>query len=94
MPIRTVNENVKTTMKMLGVSQARACWSQLLDEVAAGQSVTITKRGVPIARLTPAQPPIPPDIGKKIEEWRDFRRRNNISLGGLSIRELIEEGRM
>jgi hypothetical protein len=34
------------------------------------------------------------DAAAAIEEWRRYRREHNITLGeGITIRELIEEGR-
>lgn len=39
------------------VREARERLSQLLDQVAAGEQVTITRRGKPVARLIPAVEP-------------------------------------
>ncbi len=40
--------------KCVGVSQAKARLSGLLDEVTSGEDIVITKRGKPVARLTAA----------------------------------------
>jgi prevent-host-death family protein len=37
----------------IGTHEARARFSQLLRRVAAGEEITICKRGVPVARLVP-----------------------------------------
>lgn len=38
---------------MIGASEARKHLSQLLDRVARGESLTITRHGKPVARLVP-----------------------------------------
>jgi len=43
-------------MRTVSVSEARSRLSALLREVGAGTSVTITDRGVPVARLVPVGP--------------------------------------
>jgi prevent-host-death family protein len=42
--------------KSVGVHQAKTHLSKLLDSVAAGEEVTITRRGEEVARLVPARP--------------------------------------
>ena len=81
-------------MKTVGAYEAKTHLSRLLNEVAAGETITITKHGVPVAQLVPMPERRRPDVGKAIDEWREFRRKHNITLGDdLTIRELIEEGR-
>jgi prevent-host-death family protein len=40
-------------MQTASISEAKAKLSALLDRVKAGETITITDRGVPVARLTP-----------------------------------------
>jgi len=40
-------------MKEVSVHEAKTQLSRLLRRVAAGEEITITKRGVPVARLVP-----------------------------------------
>jgi prevent-host-death family protein len=42
--------------RSVGVHEAKTHLSRLLDEVAAGREVVITRRGEEIARLVPAGP--------------------------------------
>ena len=80
-------------MKTVGAYEAKTHLPQLLDEVARGTSITITKRGVPVAVLTP--PPgtqTRPDVEAAIDEL--LRISSRLKLGGLSIRSLIDEGRV
>ena len=81
-------------MKTVGAFEAKTHLSQLLDEVEQGESITITRRGVPVARLTPlsgqALRRTPAEV---IASLNAFRERTNWTLGGMTIREAIEEGR-
>jgi prevent-host-death family protein len=43
-------------MVTASISEAKAKLSALLDRVRAGETVTITDRGVPVAQLTPLPP--------------------------------------
>ena len=80
-------------MKTVGAYEAKTHLSRLLDEVAAGETIVITRHGTPVAQLVPAADK-PRDVGRLIDEWREYRRAHNITLGeGLTIRDLIEEGR-
>ena len=77
-------------MKRVGAYEAKTHLPRLLDEVAAGETITITKRGVPVAVLSPAGPSRR-GAGIAAAELRAFRAAH--PLRGLTIRELIEEGR-
>lgn len=80
-------------MKTVGAYEAKTHLSRLLDEVAKGATITITKHGVPVAVLAPPDR-ARPDAKALIDEWRQYRKERNITLGpGLTIRQLIEEGR-
>ena len=63
----------------------------LLSQVEQGESITITKHGKPIAVLSPAAPVAAPDIRAVIEQIKEFRKGR--TLGGLTVREMIDEGR-
>ncbi len=81
-------------MKTVGAYEAKTHLPRLLDEVAGGERITITKHGVPIAQLVPMPENERPDVGQAIDEWLEYRRQHNITLGpDLTIRDLIEEGR-
>jgi len=78
-------------MNIVGAYEAKTHLSKLLERVAKGERITITKYGVPVAILQP------PDTGKKyppenvIEEIKKFRRGNH--LKGDTIKEMINAGR-
>ena len=78
-------------METIGAYEAKTHLPKLLDRVSKGERITITKHGVPVAVLLPPECRQKPDPGKIIRELRDFRKQNQ--LDGLSVREMIEEGR-
>ena len=41
-------------MQTVNLTRAKACLSELLDKVEAGEEVVITRRGKPVARLSGA----------------------------------------
>lgn len=79
-------------METVGSFEAKTHLPQLLERVAKGEEFTITKHGKPVARLVPTTTMKPkPDVRAAVEEMKQFRKGQ--TLGGLSIREMIEEGR-
>jgi len=78
-------------MRSIGAYEARTHLSRLLDEVANGERITITKHGVPVAVLMPPSPAAAVDVDAFMQSMREFRKGNR--LDGVSIRELIDEGR-
>lgn len=78
-------------MRTVGAYEAKTHLPRLLDEVEKGERITITKHGRPVAVLVPPDSVPEPDVEAFLERIREFRRGNR--LGGLSIRELIDEGR-
>ena len=78
-------------MERIGAYEAKTHLPKLLERVAKGQRITITKHGVPVAVLQPYDPEKNVDVGNVIRQMREFREGN--TLDGLSIRELVEEGR-
>ncbi|MGH7883930.1 MAG: type II toxin-antitoxin system Phd/YefM family antitoxin [Candidatus Dormibacteraceae bacterium] len=74
----------------VGAYEAKTHLPRLLSEVAKGRSITITRHGLPVACLTPVQQPRPP-VREVIQRLRALRK--GVTLGGVSIRELLEEGR-
>ncbi len=75
----------------IGSYEAKTKLPELLRQVKAGKSFTITNRGEPIADLVPSKASGKQDRIAAIEEFRKFMRENPIK--GVNIRELIEEGR-
>jgi prevent-host-death family protein len=78
----------------IGFYEARTRLSELLDQVARGKKVLITRRGKPAALLVPPPPAAVRDVREVVREMLAFRDREGPTLGGkATARELIEEGR-
>ena len=77
-------------MRQVGVYDAKTQLPRLLEEVEQGETVTITRHGKPVARLVPVSARRR-TTGEAIEALLAFRDEH--ALDGLSVRELIEEGR-
>jgi prevent-host-death family protein len=86
-------------MKTMSFYEARTHFSDLLNEVAKGKKILITRRGKPAALLSPppAEAKTPAeakkDVRQIVKEMLEYRDRHGPTLGGISVRELIEEGR-
>ena len=78
-------------MKTIGAYEAKTHLPRLLDEVEKGERITITKHGRPVAILVPPDAEPAADVDALMDLMREFRKGNR--LDGLSIRELIDEGR-
>ena len=79
-------------MKTVGAYEAKTRFSDLLREIEEGATIVVTRHGVPVARLSPVDKEID-DAAAAMEELHRFRRERRPTLGGITIRELIEEGR-
>jgi prevent-host-death family protein len=78
-------------METIGSFEVKTHLSGLLRRVEKGESFTITRNGLPIARLVPVGEKATPDLQQILAETRAFRKAH--PLNGLSIKELIDEGR-
>jgi len=78
--------------RTVGSYEAKTHLPRLLDEVAKGASITITKRGVPVAVLVPPPEPQRMTSDEITERFRKLRERVK-PLGDLTIREMIDYGR-
>ncbi len=79
-------------MTTIGAYEAKTHFSKLVERVARGERITVTRHGIPVMTLQPVStnPRMPPkDVIAAIKDFRKERR-----LEGLSIREMIEEGRL
>lgn len=78
-------------MITVGAFEAKTHLSMLLDRVAAGEEVVITKHGKPVARLVGAQSADNARVNAAFEQLKALRK--GTTLGGLSWKELRDEGR-
>ena len=78
-------------MTTVGAFDAKTHLNALLKRASKGEVIRITRRGVPVAKI------VPPDFGEREEPRLVARQiralRKGVTLGGISIKELINEGR-
>ncbi len=80
-------------MDSVGSFEAKTHLSKLLDRVALGEKIGITKHGKPVALLVPPSAGAEKDVVAVVKEMLEYRDRRKRTLGGITARELVEEGR-
>jgi prevent-host-death family protein len=79
-------------METIGASEAKTHLASLLDRVAKGEKITITRHGVPAALLVPVGSTQQKLSHKEIVQgMRDLRKR--VKPGKMSVRDMVNEGR-
>lgn len=79
-------------MKTIGAFEAKTHLSALLEQVSKGETITITRHGVPTARLVPVEEPAKRMMhATLVERMRDLRAR--VKPDRITVKEMIEEGR-
>ena len=78
-------------MSEFGAFEAVTHLPRLLERVKQGERFVITHHNQPVAELIPFRQQDDDRIRAAIEGLKKFQRTH--SLGGLSVRQMIEEGR-
>ncbi len=78
-------------MSEVGAFEAKTHLPKLLERVQKGERFVITKHGQPVAELIPFRKRDPDKIREAIENLKAFQQTH--SLGGQSVREMVDEGR-
>lgn len=78
-------------MTTIGAYDARTHFARLLDEVAEGKTVTITRHGREVARLVPAAPQSARPTAEVVAELLAARR--GVRRGRSSVEKMVAEGR-
>ena len=78
-------------METVGVFEAKTNLSHLLERVMAGETITISKRGVPVAIISPVGSEKVDKRKAAIEALKKFRKGRGMSAD--DIVKLIHEGR-
>lgn len=76
----------------IGSYEAKTKLPELLRQVKAGKSFTITNRGEPVADLVPTGDARVKNKAAAVERMQAFIRESG-RIKGVNIKELIEEGR-
>lgn len=81
-------------METIGSYEAKTHFPRLLRKVEKGKTYSITRNGVPVATLSPIceteKEMTPREAARKL---REFRETHKFNLVGVTIKELINEGR-
>ena len=75
----------------VGAFDAKTHLSSLLNKVAQGEEVLITRRGIPVAHLVPVERADRSRVAETIQRLRSLRQ--GVQLHGLSWKELRDQGR-
>jgi prevent-host-death family protein len=79
-------------MREVGAFEAKNKLGQLLDLVEHGEEIVITRRGKEVARLVPARGANNREAARAaVRGIREMSK--GVTLGGLRIKDLIDEGR-
>lgn len=79
-------------MHCVGVFEAKNHLTALLDEVEEGGEVLITRRGKPVARLVPVDDGFDRAKARRAVDGL-LALSATLTLGGVSIQDLVREGR-
>lgn len=75
-------------MRTVGIFEAKNRLSELVSEVERGETVLLTRNGKPVAELVPVS-----HDNERANDAMNWILTRRWKLKGLSIRELIDEGR-
>jgi prevent-host-death family protein len=78
--------------------EAKTRFGELLERVAKGEEVVITRHDKPVARLIPEGATRLDDVRRSVQGLRDLqqqiRRRTKAKLSNREVRSAIDEGRL
>ncbi len=78
-------------MESVGSYDAKTNLPRLLERVARGERITVTKHGRPVAEIVPPRGGRTVDPRVAVDAMKSLRKGN--TLGGVGLRELINDGR-
>jgi prevent-host-death family protein len=85
-------------MSKVTAFEAKTRFGELLDRVARGEEVVITRHDKPVARLVPEGAPRLDDVRRAVAGLRELqsriRRRSKARLTDREVRSAIDEGRL
>jgi prevent-host-death family protein len=78
---------------IVGLAEAKNKLSELIDRVARGEEITITRHDQAIARLVPARRPSHAEAERAIDALQALRARNPVRLTTEEILAMKNAGR-
>jgi prevent-host-death family protein len=80
-------------MKTIGLFEAKQKLSELVERAGNGEQIGITRRGKLTAMLVPAREDKKVSLKEVFDDIERIRRRAKPLPKGMTIKDLIEEGR-
>ena len=81
-------------MERVGIYDARARLSELVEKVEAGEEVVLTRRGQPVVRMVRAREDQRAKArAQAVRRIHELRRRMNLKIGREEVRRAIAKGR-
>jgi prevent-host-death family protein len=84
---------IRRARAVVGTFHAKTHFSQLLERVAKGEEITITRHDRPVARLVPAERPSREDIASIFRKMDSLRQSLPKPRAKTSLKDLINHGR-
>ena len=79
------------TQRIVGSYDAKTHLPRLLERVAGGETITITKRGRPVAVLSPVEDTDRESLDNVVIKIKELRKQ--FTLGKIDLKKLIHAGR-
>ncbi len=81
-------------MERVGIYDARARLSELVEKVEAGEEVVLTRRGQPVVRLVPARDDARARTrARAVKRIHELRKRMKLRISRGEVRRAIAKGR-
>jgi prevent-host-death family protein len=80
-------------MTIIGAFEAKTHLSKLLDRVEAGEEITITRNGKPVATLSPARANARQKVLDTVEAIKALRRTSKTAMKWPDWKAMRDEGR-
>ena len=91
MPTDQSSTSLNSMSTVVGAYEAKTHFAELLERASAGETITVSRHGMPVAQLGPLAPDATTEARAAVDGIRRLRRGR--ALGGLSITSLRDEGR-
>ena len=89
----TITTASRSSGPSVGAFEAKTHFSQLLERVARGEEITITKHDLPVARLVPAGRASREQVAAVFRQMDALRASLPKAKDKRSLKQLVEEGR-
>jgi len=83
---------MKTAVTVVGAFEAKNTFSELIERVSHGAEITITKHDRPVAKIVPVSDDRASARHRATADLRALRE--HYSLAGVSVHDLIADGRV